>query len=88
MAAISSQTVTRPGNLYHYNSKEFQHQEFSNGAGLEWYDYSARMYDIQIGRWHNQDRFSEKHSDQSPYNLSMNDPIDLVDIIKSLPHRY
>ena len=43
-------------NGFLFNGKELQ-----EGAGLEWYDYGARMYDAALGRWGVVDDYSEKY---------------------------
>jgi RHS repeat-associated protein len=80
MAGISSSALkggNYPENRKKYNGNELQSKEFSDGSGLEWFDFNARIYDQQLGRFMQIDPWIEVGTQEmlTPYQFAGNNPI-------------
>jgi RHS repeat-associated protein len=80
MAGISNHALkglNYPENKKGYNGNEIQSKEFSDDSGLELYDFNARTYDQQIGRFIQIDPLIEFGNQEmlTPYQFSYNNPI-------------
>jgi RHS repeat-associated protein len=61
-------------NGYKYNGKEL-----NEDWGLGWYDYGARWYMPDLGRWGAVDPLAEEAPDWTPYRYGFNSPINYTD---------
>ncbi len=79
MSGISSKAAGSLTNKYKFGGKELNSNEFSDNSGLETYDFGARNYDQQVGRWWSGDPKADKLMSVSPYSYALNNPIVYVD---------
>jgi RHS repeat-associated protein len=71
MAGITSVAFNKPDNKYGYQG-DFAEEEEETG----WNEFDLRTYDPQIGRWCQQDPYSQF---ASPYLAMSNDPVTYID---------
>ncbi|WP_160138284.1 DUF6443 domain-containing protein [Chryseobacterium sp. c4a] len=67
----NSSSLLNTSYQYRYNGKELQE------TGM--YDYGARQYMADLGRWFVLDERTEKYRSWTPYNYAINNPIKYVD---------
>jgi RHS repeat-associated protein len=74
MDGLNFTAPTSIPNKYMFNGKEIQ-----NDFDLNWYDYGARFYDPQLGRWHSVDQMAEERPWESPYSFCGGNPLNRID---------
>ncbi|MBK8785190.1 MAG: hypothetical protein IPN43_01545 [Chitinophagaceae bacterium] len=72
MAGISYKAAGMVENKIKFQEQEFAHGEFSDGSGLEMYEFKWRMHDPQTGRFWQIDPLAEKYVYNSTYAFSEN----------------
>ena len=72
MAGISDKALKAnyAENKYRFQKQELQNKEFSDGSGLEMYEFKYRMDDPQTGRFWQIDPLANKFVYNSPYAFS------------------
>ena len=69
-----TQALLTTSNKNLFNGKELQHNEFGYNNGLEVYDFGARLYEPQIGRWSAADPLAAAAPNWSPYRAFYDNP--------------
>lgn len=67
---------------YKHNSQHLEQNEFTDGTnthGLDWYDFEARTYDPQIGRFMQIDPLANKAPNWNPYRYCFDNPVNVTD---------
>lgn len=84
MAGISAEALLGTNyiaNKFRFSENELQNNEFTDGSGLELYNFGARTYDPQTGRFLQMDAFADSLEQRSftPYHYAYNNPVYYID---------
>lgn len=77
---VVSSNANSVAQRFRYNGKELNQE-----LGLNWYDYKARNYQPDLGRWFNVDPMATIMPAMSPYAYSFNSPIQYKDKDGAIP---
>src|SRR5690606_1939717 len=68
--------ISPPNSVYKY---KFNGMELQDELGLNVYDFGARNYMPDLGRWANIDPLAEASRRWTPYNYAYNNPVYFID---------
>jgi RHS repeat-associated protein len=77
---LANRSLATPWSSVQGTAKnKFTGKEWDDDYGLNWYDFPARDYDPQIGRWLSRDPLAAKFPGWSPYNYTFDNPVIFFD---------
>jgi RHS repeat-associated protein len=77
---LANRSLATPWSSVQGTAKnKFTGKEWDDEFGVNWYDFPARDYDPQIGRWLSRDPLAEKYPGWSPYNYTLDNPVKFDD---------
>ena len=75
LTITSNALTTTIANYTLYKSGQLNNGDFSDGSGLELYNFNARFYDPQVGRWNSSDPLAEDQNSFSNYHYCYGNPV-------------
>ncbi|MGN6419956.1 MAG: DUF6443 domain-containing protein [Pseudobacter sp.] len=78
--ALSTKAAGAPVNNILHAGREAQQELIDKGDEPAWYDFGARMYDVQTGRWLSVDAGAENWYGLSPYAYTGNNPVNAKEV--------
>lgn len=78
--ALSTKAAAAPPNALLHGSREAESQLTSESGEPGWYDFGARMYDVQAARWLSVDGAAENWYGLSPYAYTGNNPVNAKEV--------
>ncbi|MDN3657817.1 DUF6443 domain-containing protein [Ferruginibacter paludis] len=79
-AGISSKAAGKFESNKKFQGQDFEHKEFTDGSGLEIYEFKYRMDDPQTGRFWQIDPLAEKYLYNTTYAFSENKVVSSIEV--------